>query len=145
MALSNRDKRFIGLAEFVREWSKDPRTRVGAVLVGADPRLVALGYNGFPPGIADDDRLHDRGIKNMLIQHAERNVMDNARFETKGATLYTTRYPCHHCAGSIVSKGITRVVSCPPPTDPQWLSSSEWAETMFLEAGVKVDLYGEAP
>ena len=34
--------------------SKDPSTQVGACIVDADNRIVALGYNGFPRGCSDD-------------------------------------------------------------------------------------------
>ena len=35
--------------------SKDPSTQVGACIVNADKRIVAIGYNGFPRGISDDN------------------------------------------------------------------------------------------
>jgi dCMP deaminase len=138
MVLSSRDRRFMALAHFMSGWSKDPRTQVGAVIVAPDPRKVSLGYNGFPPGIADDDRLLDRDLKNMMVQHAERNAMDNAQFDTTGATIYTTRAPCHACAGSLISKGIRRVVTPPWPTDPLWQKSSDLARSLLMEAGVEV-------
>jgi dCMP deaminase len=108
------DQRHMALARFWSENSKDPSTKVGAVIVGRDKREVCLGYNGFPPGIADDERLLDRSTKYPLMIHAERNALDNARFDTQGATLYATLAPCCGCASSIVSKGIKRVV-CPKP------------------------------
>lgn len=108
------DQRHMALARFWSENSKDPSTKVGAVIVGRDKRELCLGYNGFPPGIADDERLLDRSTKYPLMIHAERNVLDNCRFDTRGATLYATLAPCCGCAASIVSMGITRVV-CPEP------------------------------
>jgi dCMP deaminase len=108
------DQRFMELARFWSRNSKDPSTKVGAVIVGRDKRDVCMGYNGFPPGIADDDRLEKRETKYPLMIHAERNALDNARFDTRGATLYATLAPCCGCASSIVSKGIKRVV-CPKP------------------------------
>jgi dCMP deaminase len=123
-------------------WSKDPSTRVGAVLVGKDRRDIALGYNGFPPGIADrTDRLNDRDVKLRLTQHAERNVLDNARFDVSGATLYTTFFVCAECAKSVVSRGIARVV-CPPAADREpWKSDAEWSQQLLMEAGVRVVRY----
>jgi len=138
--------RYAALAEHVAQWSQDPTTKVGAVLVGRDRRKIALGYNGFPPGIADDDRLRDRPTKHMLIQHAERNVLDNAQFALAGATLITTRFPCHECAKSIISKGIECVASPPRETttagtDPVWATSSRVAEELLKEAGVRIEIY----
>lgn len=139
--LSSRDLRYWRLAAHVASWSKDPSTKVGAVLVGVDPRMVALGYNGFPPGISDSpERLEDRPTKYKLIQHAERNVLDNAYFPTKGATLYCTQIPCSECAKSIVSKGIVRVVCPPPPTREPWASDCRWAVEMFEEVGILLDV-----
>ena len=54
------DKRYLALAKFVSEWSKDPRAKVGAIIRNRRGRPVALGYNGFPGGIADDGRLYDK-------------------------------------------------------------------------------------
>ena len=136
------DRRFMNLAKLVTTWSKDPRTKVGAVAVGADPRCVALGYNGFPPGVEDlDVRLKDRPTKYFFIQHAERNVLDNARFDLKGATLYVTMFPCAECAKSIISKGIIRLVAPQPPTEEPWAESARYAKVMFEEAGVEFEVW----
>ena len=123
------DDRFLDLATHVAAWSKDPSTKVGAVLVGSSKTQVALGYNGFPPGLEDSTkRLTDRATRLRYTLHAERNVLDNAAFPTKGATLYTTHPPCNLCALSIASKGIRRVVCS--PTDPSF--ASRWAEEISL-------------
>jgi len=142
------DLRYMHLAREVSKWSKDPSTQVGAVLIGLDPRDLAVGYNGFPPGIRDDlDRLYDRGTKYLLMQHAERNVLDNAKFSTRGATLISTAYPCVDCAKSIVSKGIARVVTTPMPPPlgvPTWRDTLIWSRRMFAEAGIEVcEILGE--
>ena len=136
------DERFLSLAHHVSQWSKDPSTKVGAVLVGTDKRQVALGYNGFPPGIADSNfRLANRDIKMRYIIHAERNVLDNAHFPSHGATLYVTHPPCCNCALSIISKGVSRVVSSPVSSDFR----TRWGEEMFRsssilrEAGVSIN------
>jgi dCMP deaminase len=139
-----RDRRHFELAQHVagsRLWSKDPSTRVAAVLIGQDPRHIAIGYNGFPPGIADTpERLADRAVKYDLVQHAERNVLDNATFDLRGATLATTMYPCHECAKSIISKRVQRVITPPYGDREPWLTSSRKAEAMFKEAPILVRL-----
>jgi dCMP deaminase len=138
---ASRRKKYVELALHVATWSKDPTTQVGAVLVGQDPRDLCIGYNGFPPGIADDERLLDRPTKHMLMQHAERNALDNAKFDTRASLLVTSRWPCHECAKSIISKGITGIV-CPPMTggvvDDAWKKSSECARDLLKEANVDV-------
>lgn len=131
-------RRYFELAQHVAQWSKDPSTKVGAVVIAKDRRQIALGYNGFPPGIADDDRLHDRPTKYPLIQHAERNVLDNAQFDLNGATLVATMHPCTECAKSIISKGIVRVMCPPPPDRPPWAEEARIAREILDEAGVRV-------
>lgn len=136
------DRRFLDLAHHVSQWSKDPSTKVGAVLVGLDKRQVALGYNGFPPGIQDaPHRLKDRATKLRLMQHAERNVLDNATFPTIGATLYVTHPPCCNCALSIISKGIYRVVSSPmsPDFSSRWCEEVDHSRYILREASVRCD------
>jgi dCMP deaminase len=133
------DQRFLDLAHHVATWSKDPSTKVGAVLVGTDKRQVALGYNGFPRGIADSTyRLADRDSKLRYTIHAERNVLDNAHFPTQGATLYCTHPPCTSCALSIISKGIHRVVSSPMSSEfaSRWGAETFLSRDLFREAGV---------
>jgi dCMP deaminase len=142
LTMTNWDQRLYDLASFVAQWSKDPSTKVGAVLVGKERREIALGYNGFPPGIADTpERLTDRTMKYKLVQHAERNVLDNARFDVRGGTLYVTFFPCSECAKSIVSRGITRVVTPAPPSDCRepWATEIEWARLILTEAGVQLE------
>ena len=67
------DLRFIELAEFIAQWSKDPSTKTGAVITRG-VRVVSLRYNGFPQRIADsDERLNNRDLKYKIIIHCERN------------------------------------------------------------------------
>ncbi len=81
------DRRFVELARFVSEWSKDPNAKVGAVITNEDG-AIALGYNGFPKGIKDDKRLKNQKEKLPIIVHAEENALLQAGDRAKGATLY---------------------------------------------------------
>ena len=47
------DNRFLVLAKLIGSWSKDPSTKVGAVIVDQDNKIVSVGYNGFPKNISD--------------------------------------------------------------------------------------------
>lgn len=65
--------------------------------------------------------LKDTGIANIIefgrIVHAEMTaITDAARrgIALKGATLYTTTFPCHVCARHILASGIQRVVYIEP-------------------------------
>ena len=54
------DRRFIELASHIAQWSKDPSTKVGCVIVGEDREIRSTGFNGFPRGIDDDDERRHR-------------------------------------------------------------------------------------
>jgi dCMP deaminase len=134
------DQRFLDLAEHVAQWSKDPRTKVGAVIVDEKKRVVSVGYNGFPRGVSDtDERYEDRPTKHLFVAHAERNALDNAPLSVDECTLYSPLLPCNECAKSIIQKGIARVVSYVPDRDG---SGFNWqiTSTMFIEAGVELFL-----
>jgi dCMP deaminase len=126
----------------VKQWSKDPKTQVGAVVVGDNPRNLTVGYNGFPPGIADTpERLEDRQTKYKFMVHAERAALDNATFDTRGGILASTMFPCVECTKSIISKGIHCVV-CPPRPEPigepSWRDELPLSEEMLKEAGIRI-------
>ncbi len=136
------DRRFLDLATHIANWSKDPSTKVGAVVVGQDKTHIAHGYNGFPPRIVDDGRLNDRSIKYKLVVHAEENALANALFDVRGATLYATHFPCVNCARTIIARGIHHVVAPEPGPDylSRWAEMVEEAKAMFAEARVNVVL-----
>ena len=86
------DNHFLRLAQVHAEMSKDPNTRVGAVIVGPDREIRATGFNGFPRRICDDPvRLQDRETKLQLVVHAECNAICAAArvgVPLLGCTLY---------------------------------------------------------
>lgn len=106
------DSRFIGLAQFVSTWSKDPSTQVGAVIVDYDNRVVSLGYNGFPKHVLDSkERLNNREEKYRFVVHAEENAILNSSDDVFGCSIYVTHFPCSHCMAVLAQAGIKRVVS----------------------------------
>ena len=112
MILKKWHMRFLEMAKMVGSWSKDPSTQVGAVIVDDDRRVISLGYNGFPKGVADNQRLDDRKEKYKMIVHAERNALLFANTSVKDATIFTYPFmPCPICTGMIIQSGIRRVVS----------------------------------
>lgn len=130
---------FLKIAEQCAAMSKDPSTRVGAV-VASGKELVSMGYNGFPPGIADDGRLMVRNYKYRLMVHAEMNAILRAGNRAAGGTLYTwPLLPCSECAKHVVAAGIRRVVAVQPYSDGhRWEESIILAQGIFKEAGVEV-------
>lgn len=133
-------ERFMELAEHVAEWSKDPSTKVGCVIVDQQNRVVSLGFNGFPRGIKDlPARYQNKETKYLFVAHAERNALDNAPLSVEGCTLYSPLLPCNECAKSIIQKGIKKVVSYKPTEDRPHLNW-EITKQMFLEAEIQLYL-----
>lgn len=143
---SNWDRRFLELAEHIATWSKDPSTKVGAVLVGPNNLVIGMGYNGFPRGVVDsEERLNDRETKYAMVVHAEANAILMAGTKAAGATLYvwpTFIMPpiCNECCKLVIQSGIKEVVGYKPdPTNERvkrWIKSIEISQTMCREAGV---------
>ena len=141
--MSNKwDKRFLEMAKLVASWSKDPSTKVGTIVV-RNRTVIAQGYNGFPRGINDDDRLDNRTIKYMYIVHSEMNAIYNAAengVSLKDSTIYTVGLPvCHDCAKGLIQVGIKRVVTPEIETPERWLKSLSLTEEMFKEADIVWD------
>lgn len=135
------DARFLSMARLTSTWSKDPSTKVGAVIVRPDNTIAGLGYNGFPRGVADNvDRYLDRNYKYPMIVHAELNAILNTKEPVNGYSLYVVPLsPCATCAGAIIQAGIKRVVALTLSPE-RWKTNFDIALTMFREAGVDVDL-----
>lgn len=128
----------MALAEHIASWSLDPSTKVGAVIVDDKKRIVSVGFNGFPRGIADNDRLKDKGSKYEIILHAEINALSFAQRNLEGCTLYVWPLPpCSRCAAQIIQNGVSRVVAPLPPPDSRWVQSVTLGAVMFDEAGVE--------
>lgn len=132
------DTRFIELARMIASWSKDPSTKVGAVIVDDQRRIIAHGYNGFPRGVEDTDhRYSQKHLKYEMVVHAEVNAVLNANSPTKGCTLYSTFFPCPRCAAVIIQAEIKEVISTHNEADHRYTDQRLISQQMFIEAGVK--------
>lgn len=138
------DLRFLKLAHFVSQWSKDPSTKVGAVVVDDERRVLGIGYNGFPRGVADyPSRYDQRELKYDLIVHAEVNAILNS-VACRGATLYTTPlFSCVRCAGLVIQSGVKRVVSIQKDgaNIPWAIGPENKAAMMYDEAEVRYEIF----
>jgi dCMP deaminase len=137
------DARFLLLARHIAQWSKDPSTKVGCVVVGPDREIRSTGFNGFPRGIQDSlERLHDRERKYPLVCHAEENaIMHAARIGValKGCVAYVTWPPCTRCARSLVQAGISEIAYPAGLEIPErWQEDFGISNQMLTEAGLRV-------
>ena len=133
-------KRFIELAEFISNWSKDPSTKVGSVIVDKYKRIVSTGYNGLPKDIKDTkERYENRDIKYKIILHAEENALAYAKRDLTDCTLYVSGLPpCAHCASLIISAGIKKVVFKKQEIPERWIESTKLSKTILEEAEIKL-------
>lgn len=132
------DRRFLNRAVEVANWSKDPSTPVGAVIVDGK-RQVSEGYNGPPAGIRDDDGI-SRDEKLRRTIHAEENALLFAGRDVTGCTIYVTHPPCGRCAAKLIQAGIARVVYLLPSDEfiVRWHHEMASAGAMFEEVGTEV-------
>lgn len=133
--------RFMDIARMVASWSKDPSTKVGAIIVSPDRRHVFWGYNGFPRYVSDrDEWLNNREEKYPRVIHAEANALLMADRPIEGWTLYSTLMPCSQCAGMIIQKGLKRVVIPPVPVEnyEHWQENFHISMQLFEQASVQV-------
>jgi dCMP deaminase len=137
------DRRYMDLARYIGNWSKDRSRQVGCVIIGPDKSVRAIGYNGFPRGLDDEsEHRHERPAKYLWTEHAERNAIFTAArtgVSLAGSRMYLPWFPCVDCARAIVQAGITELVAIPPDfTDPQWGEGFSVSVELLKEAGVAV-------
>jgi len=128
----------MGMAETVARRSKDPRTKVGAVIVSEDKTDISSAYNGFPTGMTEtDSRWED---KYQYVIHAELNAILNAKKDLRGWTLYCTMFPCRECTKVILQTGIKRVVYLQAHS-ASVIGTIDGSKGLFAERGVKVEQF----
>jgi len=139
------DRFYMGLAKYYASASKDPSTKVGAVLVN-DNRVYGMGYNGFPPGVIDaSERYLDREFKYKIIVHAEVNAIITAGEKAKGSTLYV--YPsfalppiCNECTKVAITAGVKEIVGFFPDESldvvKRWKQSMDITIMLCFESGL---------
>lgn len=150
--LSKWDEYFLDVALDSTKLSKDPSSRVGAVIVGPDQEIRSTGCNGFPRGVLDtEERLNNKELKYQLIVHAEINAILNAvriGVSVKGCSLYLVARkvnsnviwggpPCIRCTVELINAGIKEIVSHREVNVPQrWKDSVAFSREILREAGV---------
>lgn len=135
------DSYFMAMAHLSAKRSKDPNTKVGAVIVDDNHHIVGMGYNGFPVGCSDQEYPWSRegeycDTKYPYVVHAELNAILNSIKNLHGCTLYVSLFPCNECAKAIIQSGIRKIV----------YESDKYAETdaihaskrMLISAGVEL-------
>jgi len=145
------DNFFMKLARDHAEMSKDPSTKIGAV-IGHGKQFVSGGYNGFPDTIYDDPEiLNDRVMKYKHIVHAEVNAINRAAkigYDLSGCSLYLWSnsgvvLPCVECAKFIVKSGLAAVVYEYKEVPERWKERFVMARGILTYEGI--NLRGREP
>jgi dCMP deaminase len=116
------DAYFLHVAKVVASRSNCVKRHVGAV-IQRDRRIVSTGYNGTPRGTRNCNEggcprcnaFAESGTRldECLCSHGEENAITQAAYHgvsVRGATLYTTFFPCRFCTKLIINAGIAEVV-----------------------------------
>tara|TARA_R110000823_G_scaffold97570_2_gene211893 strand:+ start:1771 stop:2289 length:519 start_codon:yes stop_codon:yes gene_type:complete len=130
------------LAYDVSGWSKDPSTKVGAV-IARDKDILGVGYNGFPSAIEDAEAtLNDRALKYPRVIHGELNALKHSKVDVTGATLYTWPFqPCSACTIQMINYEVARIVAPSYEDDnPTWIESFKNADVLIKEGGIELVL-----
>jgi dCMP deaminase len=122
----SKDETWMAMAFIAARRSLCDRSQTGAVIVSAQNRIVATGYNGPPTNLRGVDGRTcsnwcaraatgavdaSRGYLTCPSIHAEANALLYAsRRDIEGGTMYVTRVPCWDCAKLIGNSGIVRVM-----------------------------------
>lgn len=127
--------------------SKDPRTKIGAVLV-KDGVIISEGYNGFPRKVKDlPERYANRETKYKYTAHGEHNSVLNAcrrGVATLDSICYTNGLPCNGCAIALIQAGIKEVVIHRQwPEMTGWKDSMKITQEMFDEACIVVRIFDQ--
>lgn len=138
-------RRFLNLAKHISGWSKDPSSKIGAVIVDGNRRIISTGYNGFAVGVDDsEERLENRDIKYKIVLHAEENAILFSKQNLAGCSLYVSGLPpCAHCASLIIQTGISKVYAWKQDIPERWQESVALTKKIFEEAGVTLTFIEE--
>lgn len=133
-------KFFMSLVYLIAQKSKDPRSHVGAVIVGTDNTIISVGYNGLPRNIEYKPFRIIKPDKKYYFEHAERNAIYNSirnHSTIQNATIYTNGIPCPGCARALIQTGIKTVV-----IDITW--DKDLSQERIIESNITKDLFEDS-
>jgi dCMP deaminase len=147
------DEYFMRMVYLVATKSKDPRTKIGAVLT-KNKKVVATGYNGICMYVDDTiPERSERPEKYKWYEHGERNCIYAAAaigISTVKSTMYTNGTPCADCTRAIIQSGVAKVIVHKTFEDAfyativaknpnsQWVGHDDASHQMLQEAGVEL-------
>lgn len=103
---------YMNICQAIKLKSKDPKTKVGVVIVSKkNNKIISTGYNG-PPKSFDDKIIDwkDRLYVHSIIIHAEANALLYGNLNLEECILYTTLSPCTDCIKLISACNIKEII-----------------------------------
>lgn len=141
----NWDEYFFNMCDVVASRSKDPSTKIGAVITSKNNTIIATGFNGFPKRVYEGGNRKERPQKYLYTVHAEMNAItfsDYAKTSESSTKIYVNNIPpCNVCAGLIINAGIKEVNIINKEVPEQWKASCRVGLEMFIETDVKVKVH----
>lgn len=143
-------KKYLKLANVQAElFSKDPNTKVAAIILSQDHHIVlATGYNGIPRHMNDAiTERWERPLKYKYVVHAECNAVCNAArsgMSVNNGIVVVTMFPCLDCAKMLIQSGIKTIIA-PHPNFlcPRWGESFMFSTKILKEAQVEMLLFND--
>jgi dCMP deaminase len=134
--VSNKTDHFLRQTLLIAEASKDPSTKVGALITDKKGRVVSQGRNGFPMGVNDTEVT--REIKYLRSLHAELNAILFATKNLDDCTMHVSAPPCAQCMAAIIQSGITKIICYTSEIESRepWLTSCNEAVKLADEAEI---------
>ncbi|MEK6880970.1 MAG: dCMP deaminase family protein [Nanoarchaeota archaeon] len=148
----NLDEYFFNIANAVRLKSKDPNSKIGAVIVGPENQIISTGYNGFPRNVPEPEERWQRPTKYEYIVHAETNAIYNAArhgISLRKSSIYMLGFgppsaPCIECSKAIIQSGIEKVIGASFKEAPEhWIENLNKALQILKEGNVEFVEYGK--
>lgn len=112
MSYDGRYNEFLVKAYYAAQYSPDPSTQNGSVLLGENG-VIGVGFNDFPPGIDPNYWHGEKADKYARVVHAEVSAILSAARRgnrTVHSTLIAPWAACSNCAKHIVEAGVVRLV-----------------------------------
>ena len=127
----NKKEFMLETARRFSSFSKDPSTKVGAIAVDENFRVLSIGYNGLPSKFPDNYESLSREEKNLITIHAEVNCILNAAkngVSLQNSTMFISEPPCSNCAAALINAGVKKIVTPEGTT----LSQTFWGKSLEL-------------
>lgn len=135
------DHYFMRLVDAVATRATCNRRKFGSLLA-REHYILATGYNGSARGLPHCTEVGCKIINNHCVRtiHAEQNAIISAArngINVKGATLYSSAFPCLICAKILVNLGIKRIVFRELYFKEEYREEFDFTQELFKSAGVE--------